>query len=63
MMTYKNPSPCGCANQFEGYLRALRIFAPAQQCATVTVMPAAMQTLPPIRDFAAVSWDYDRTST
>lgn len=61
MMTYKTLLLVVGVNQFEGDLRAAADLCSAHNV-HLTVMPAAMATLPPIRDFAAVSWDYDRTS-
>ncbi|YCI06122.1 universal stress protein (plasmid) [Ensifer sp. D2-11] len=60
-MTYRTILLVVGVDQFEGDLRAAADLCSALD-AHLSVMPVAMATLPPIRDFAAVSWDYDRTS-
>ena len=55
MMTYKTLLLVVGVNQFEGDLRAAAHLCSAHNV-HLTVIPAAMATLPPIRDFAAVSW-------
>ncbi|YCI07094.1 universal stress protein (plasmid) [Ensifer sp. D2-11] len=60
-MTYKSILLVVGVKQFEGDLRAAADLCSAHDV-HLTVMPVAMATLPPIRDFAAVSWDFDRTS-